>query len=88
MANPVTGPSIGGQIIIYWFTCSAYLILAAEQDRKRAFVPDARDYQSAVDIAYGGQLAPPPEDRRVRNLFPVAAAARRYDGRRANKWFS
>ena len=67
------GPSIGGQLLAAGLP-AALSYLAAEQDRKRAFVPDARDYQSAVDIAYGGQLAPPPEDRRVRNLFPVAAA--------------
>ena len=69
----IVGPSIGGQILSAGLP-AALSYLAAEQDRKRAFVPDARDYQSAVDIAYGGQLAPPPEDRRVRNLFPVAAA--------------
>ena len=72
-AGDVTGPSVGGQLLATGLP-AVLSYLAAEQDRKRAFVPDARDYQSAVDIAYGGQLAPPPEERRVRNLFPVAAA--------------
>ena len=69
----VTGPSVGGQLLATGLP-AVLSYLAAEQDRKRAFVPDARNYQSAVDIAYGGQLAPPPEERRIRNLFPVAAA--------------
>ena len=69
----VTGPSVGGQLLATGLP-AVLSYLAAEQDRKRAFVPDARDYQSAVDIAYGGQLAPPTADRRVQNLFPVAAA--------------
>ncbi len=69
----VTGPSIGGQILSAGIP-AVLSYLAAEQDRKRSNVPDASEYMSAVDTAYGGQLAPPPEDRRVRNLFPVAAA--------------
>ena len=69
----VTGPSIGGQILSAGIP-AVLSYLAAEQDRKRSNVPDASQYMSAVDTAYGGQLAPPPEDRRVRNLFPVAAA--------------
>ena len=69
----VTGPSIGGQILSAGIP-AVLSYLAAEQDRKRANVPDPSQYMSAVDTAYGGQLAPPPEDRRVRNLFPVAAA--------------
>ena len=69
----VTGPSVGGQLLATGLP-AVLSYLAAEKDRKRAFVPDAKDYQSAVDIAYGGQLAPAPDDRRVRNLFPVGAA--------------
>ena len=69
----VTGPSIGGQILSSGIP-AVLSYLAAEQDRKRSNVPDASEYMSAVDTAYGGQLAPPPEDRRVRNLFPVGAA--------------
>ena len=69
----ITGPSIGGQILSSGIP-AVLSYLAAEQDRKRSNVPDASEYMSAVDTAYGGQLAPPPEDRRVRNLFPVAAA--------------
>jgi len=69
----ITGPSIGGQILSAGIP-AVLSYLAAEQDRKRSNVPDASQYMSAVDTAYGGQLAPPPEDRRVRNLFPVAAA--------------
>ena len=69
----VTGPSIGGQILSAGIP-AVLSYLAAEQDRKRSNVPDPSQYMSAVDTAYGGQLAPPPEDRRVRNLFPVAAA--------------
>jgi hypothetical protein len=66
----VTGPSIGGQLLATGLP-AVLSYLAAEQDRKRAFVPDARDYQSAVDIAYGGQLAPPPGERRIENLKPL-----------------
>ena len=69
----ITGPSIGGQILSAGIP-AVLSYLAAEQDRKRSNVPDASEYMSAVDTAYGGQLAPPPEDRRVRNLFPVGAA--------------
>jgi len=69
----ITGPSIGGQLLATGLP-AVLSYLAAEQDRKRSNVPDASQYMSAVDTAYGGQLAPPPEDRRVRNLFPVAAA--------------
>jgi hypothetical protein len=72
-AGDIVGPSIGGQILSAGLP-AVLSYLAAEQDRKRAFVPDAREYQSAVDVAYGGQLAPPTADRRVQNLFPVAAA--------------
>ena len=66
----VTGPSVGGQLLATGLP-AVLSYLAAEQDRKRAFVPDARDYQSAVDIAYGGQLAPPPGERRIQNLRPL-----------------
>ena len=67
------GPSIGGQILAAGLP-AALSYLAAEQDRRRSNVPDPSKYMSAVDTAYGGQLAPPPMDRRVQNLFPVAAA--------------
>ena len=69
----IMGPSIGGQILAAGLP-AALSYLAAEQDRRRANVTDPSKYMSAVDTAYGGQLAPPPEDRRVQNLFPVAAA--------------
>jgi len=71
--DDVVGPSIGGQILSAGIP-AVLSYLAAEQDRKRSNVPDASQYKSAVDVAYGGQLAPPTADRRVQNLFPVAAA--------------
>ena len=42
--------------------------IAALQDAKKAGVPDPREYMSAVDIAYGGQLAPPPKEKLIQNL--------------------
>ena len=41
--------------------------LAAKQDAKNAFVPDASSYMSATDKLYGGSMARPPEERRIQN---------------------
>jgi hypothetical protein len=53
----------------------AYLsYLAAKEDRDKAYVPDASEYESAVDKLYGGQFERPPEERRIQNLNPVFKA--------------
>ncbi len=53
----------------------AYLsYLAAKEDRDKAYVPDASEYESAVDKFYGGQFERPPEERRIQNLNPVFKA--------------
>jgi hypothetical protein len=47
----------------------AYLsYLAAKEDASKPGPQDASEYMSATDKFYGGQFAPPPEDRRIKNL--------------------
>ena len=48
--------------------------MAAKEDRDKAYVPDASEYESAVDKFYGGQFERPPEERRIQNLNPVFKA--------------
>ncbi len=62
-----TGPSIGGQLLATGLP--AYLsYLAAKEDASKPGPQDASEYMSATDKFYGGQFAPPPEDRRIKNL--------------------
>jgi hypothetical protein len=61
------GPSIGGQLLATGLP-AILSYMAAVEDAKKAGVADPSEYMSAVDTAYGGQLAPPPEDRRIKNL--------------------
>jgi len=63
-----TGPSIGGQLLATGLP--AYLsYLAAKEDANKPGPQDASEYMSATDKFYGGQFAPPPEDRRIKNLL-------------------
>jgi len=67
-------PSFGMQALATGLP--AYLsYLAAKEDRDKAYVPDASEYESAVDKFYGGQFERPPEERRIQNLTPTYAAA-------------
>jgi hypothetical protein len=61
------GPSYGAQILATGLP-AALSYMAALQDAKKAGVDDPSEYMSAVDKLYGGQFAPPPEDRRIKNL--------------------
>jgi len=61
------GPSYGAQILATGLP-AVLSYMAALEDAKKAGVADPSEYMSAVDTAYGGQLAPPPEDRRIKNL--------------------
>jgi hypothetical protein len=66
-------PSFGMQALATGLP--AYLsYLAAKEDRDKAYVPDASEYESAVDKLYGGQFERPPEERRIQNLNPVFKA--------------
>jgi len=62
------GPSTGAQILATGLP-AALSYMAALQDAKKARVDDPSEYMSAVDKLYGGQFAPPPEDRRIKNLL-------------------
>ena len=62
------GPSYGAQILATGLP-AALSYMAALQDAKKAGVDDPSEYMSAVDKLYGGQFAPPPEDRRIKNLL-------------------
>jgi len=62
-----TGPSIGGQLLATGLP-AVLSYMAALEDAKKAGVDDPSEYMSAVDKLYGGQFAPPPEDRRIKNL--------------------
>lgn len=62
-----TGPSTGAQILATGLP-AALSYMAALEDAKKAGVDDPSEYMSAVDKLYGGQFAPPPEDRRIKNL--------------------
>jgi len=60
-------PSTGSQLIATGLP--AYLsYLAAKEDASKPGPQDASEYMSATDKFYGGQFAPPPEDRRIKNL--------------------
>jgi len=61
------GPTYGAKILSAGLP-AVLSYMAALQDAKKAGVPDPREYMSAVDIAYGGQLAPPPEEKLIQNL--------------------
>ena len=50
------------------FTRMLYLTWQLYEDAKKAGADDPSEYMSAVDKLYGGQFAPPPEDRRITNL--------------------
>ena len=62
------GPSTYGAKLLATGLPAILSYMAAAQDAKKAGVPDPREYMSAVDIAYGGQLAPPPEEKLIQNL--------------------
>ena len=62
------GPSTGAQLLATGLP--AYLsYLAAKEDANKGGPQDASEYMSATDKFYGGQFAPPPEDRRIKNLL-------------------
>ena len=66
-AGDVTGPGLGMQgLAALGPGILAYM--AAKEDAKKAYVPDASEYMSAVDTMYGGQTARPPVERRIENL--------------------
>ena len=61
------GPTYGAKLLATGLP-AALSYIAALQDAKKAGVSDPREYMSAVDIAYGGQLAPPPKEKLIQNL--------------------
>ena len=61
------GPTYGAKLLATGLP-AILSYMAAAQDAKKAGVPDPREYMSAVDIAYGGQLAPPPKEKLIQNL--------------------
>ena len=66
-AGDVTGPGLGMQGLMS-LGPGILAYMAAKEDAKKAHVPDASEYMSAVDKMYGGQTARPPEERRIENL--------------------
>ena len=63
----VTGPGLGMQGLAA-LGPGILSYMAAKEDAKKAYVPDASEYMSAVDKMYGGQTARPGAERRIENL--------------------
>ena len=61
------GPTYGAKLLATGLP-AILSYMAAVQDAKKAGPQDASEYMSAVDKFYGGQFAPPPEDRLIQNL--------------------
>lgn len=62
------GPTYGAQILATGLP-AILSYMAAVQDAKKPGPQDASEYMSAVDTAYGGQLAPPPKEKLIQNLY-------------------
>ena len=61
------GPTYGAKLLATGLP-AILSYMAAVQDAKKPGPQDASEYMSATDKFYGGQFAPPPEDRRIKNL--------------------